>query len=113
MKEEEFGFDQNTLGSIQYGSIPKLAVPLEENTGDINSTKNKGGLGSVGATFNIISSVLGGGILSFPYAFAAAGAIGGFLTSIILASFAYFSLIIIVITYERYCKSIENSISKH
>ena len=62
----------------------------------------KGGLGKLGATFNTINSILGGGILSFPYAFASAGIIPAIIATFILGIFAYLSILIIIITYERY-----------
>lgn len=93
-KEEVIGFENSIVGSIQYGTKERDSMILIKE-------KKKGDLGSIGAIFNIISSVLGGGILSFPYAFAAAGAIGGFFTTILLSIFAYFALIIIIMTYER------------
>jgi len=62
----------------------------------------KNGLGNLGAIFNIINSILGGGILSFPYAFAAAGIIPAVIATLILGLFAYLSILIIIVTYERY-----------
>lgn len=95
-------------GSIQYNTTDSIFPPLEDVQEDITNLSNvevlvpkKGGLGKIGATFNIISSVLGGGILAFPYAFAAAGIIPAILTTLFLSIFAYGALIIIILTYEQ------------
>ena len=87
--------------------IPFDEFYLEEEREEITNVTHvkvlvtgKGGLGKPGATFNIISAILGGSILTLPYAFAAAGVIPAILATIILAIFAYISLQIIILTYE-------------
>ena len=75
----------------------------EEPIFKLDKPESKSGeLGIIGATFSVMNSVLGGGILSFPYAFAAAGIVGGSVATLILVLFAYLALMIIVITYEQY-----------
>lgn len=79
-----------------YGEEDRILIEKHETKG--------GELGIIGATFSVMNSVLGGGILSFPYAFAAAGIIGGSIATLILVLFAYGALMIIVLTYEKCVK---------
>ena len=91
----------SVIGSVQYGSTEKEEDRITNVTADVDVViPRTGGLGTIGAIFNVISSVLGGGILSFPYAFAAAGILNGIFSTLILSVFAYAALIIIILTYE-------------
>ena len=56
------------------------------------------------SSFNLANAVLGGGILSFPYAFAVTGVIGGILSTLVLLAFAYVAVIILVHTKDIYAK---------
>ena len=100
-------------GVVIQGKKNKFLIPfdefyLEEKEEITNVTHvkvlvtGKGGLGKAGATFNTVTAILGGSILTLPYAFAAAGVIPAILATIILGFFAYISLQIIILTYERY-----------
>lgn len=90
-------FEQPTKGSIQDTDGPQVDVEYID-------PGNKGTLGFVGAIFNVNSSILGGGILSFPYAFAAAGIAGGIFATFSIVVFAYISIVIILYTYDQYCR---------
>uniref|UniRef100_A0A7S4IB43 Amino acid transporter transmembrane domain-containing protein n=1 Tax=Vannella robusta TaxID=1487602 RepID=A0A7S4IB43_9EUKA len=95
----------SVIGSVQYGSTEKEEDRITNVTADVDVVVPRtGGLGTIGAIFNVISSVLGGGILSFPYAFAAAGILNGIFSTLILSVFAYAALIIIILTYETFAK---------
>jgi len=82
------------------GSIQDVDDPHPEAH---EAAKSKG-LGFIGAIFNVNSSILGGGILSFPYAFAAAGIVGGIIATMVIVFFALIAIVIILYTYDKYCR---------